>query len=98
MPIVYTVTTAFTNFGDGHRGSKEDAIAAIEGASVTQAPGSTVYQLADRDRPVGNLVFLLTDPTGKAFVGTADGLTPLDAGTFTVGATGKITRRTATRC
>ena len=46
VPIVYTVTTAFTNFGDGHRGSKEEAIAAIEGASITQAPGSTVYQLA----------------------------------------------------
>jgi arabinogalactan oligomer/maltooligosaccharide transport system permease protein len=39
-PVLYTVSTAFTNFGDGHRGTKQDAIVAIESASVTQAPGS----------------------------------------------------------
>jgi arabinogalactan oligomer/maltooligosaccharide transport system permease protein len=91
VPIVYTVTTAFTNFGDGHRGSKEEAIAAIEGASITQAPGSTVYQLAIGTDSAGDLVFLLTDPSGAAFAGTADGLTELESGTFTVGGTGKIT-------
>ena len=91
VPIIYTVTTAFTNFGDGHRGSKEEAIAAIEGASVTQAPGSTVYVLAIGTDAGGDLVFLLTDPSGAAFVGTPDGLTELEPGTFTVGGTGKIT-------
>jgi arabinogalactan oligomer / maltooligosaccharide transport system permease protein len=90
VPIVYTVTTAFTNFGDGHRGSKQEAIVAIETASVTQAPGSAVYQLTIATDPSGNLVFLLIDETGKASVGSADGLTTLDPGTFTVGATGKI--------
>ncbi len=91
VPIIYTVTTAFTNFGDGHRGTKQDAITAIETASVTQAPGSAVYQLAVGTTPSGDLVFLLTDTNGNAFVGTADGLTPLESGTFTVGGTGKIT-------
>src|SRR6478735_6984772 len=64
VPIVYTVTTAFTNFGDGHRGSKQDAIVAIESASVTQAPGSTVYVLAIGTDSSDDLVFLLTDPSG----------------------------------
>lgn len=90
-PIIYTVTTSFTNFGDGQRGTKEDAIVAIESASITQAPGSEVYQLAVATDAGGNLVFLLTDTAGNGYVGTAEGLTPLPAGSFTAGATGKIT-------
>ena len=90
VPIVYTVTTAFTNFGDGHRGSKDEAIAAIEGASITQAPGSAVYQLAVGTDSSGDIVFLLTDETGGAFVGTTEGLTELEPGAFEVGGTGKI--------
>jgi arabinogalactan oligomer/maltooligosaccharide transport system permease protein len=90
-PVIYNISIAFTNFGDGHRGTKQDAIVAIESASVTQAPGSEVYQLAIATDPGGALVFLLTDASGAAFVGTQDGLTPLEPGTFTVGGTGKIT-------
>ncbi|WP_407940090.1 ABC transporter permease subunit [Nakamurella leprariae] len=90
-PIIYTLTTAFTNFGDGHRGSKDEAIAAIESASITQAPGSEVYALSIGTEPDGDLVFLLTDAQGAAFAGTAAGLEPLVPGTFSAGATGKIT-------
>ena len=39
FPVLYTMSTAFTNFGDAHRGSKEDAIQAIEGASIQQGRG-----------------------------------------------------------
>ena len=39
FPVLYTIGTAFTNFGDAHRGSKEDAIQAIEGASITKVEG-----------------------------------------------------------
>ncbi|GIF53693.1 carbohydrate ABC transporter membrane protein 1 (CUT1 family) [Asanoa ferruginea] len=81
LPVLFTLSTAFTNFGDGHRGSKDEAIAAVEGASVQQVPGSTVYTLTlatDGDPATGDIVFLLTDPATKAaFVGTADGLEPL---------------------
>jgi len=84
VPVLYTVSTAFTNFGDAHRGSKQEAIQAIEGASVQQVPGSAVYTLTlatDGDPASGDIVFLLTDPkTKQAFVGTADGLQPLDPG------------------
>ena len=46
VPVLYTASTAFTNFGDGHRGSKDDAIVAIQSSSVKQVPGSTEYALS----------------------------------------------------
>jgi arabinogalactan oligomer / maltooligosaccharide transport system permease protein len=81
FPVLYTMSTAFTNFGDAHRGSKEDAILAIEGASITKVEGSTDYRLAvatEGDPITGDIVFLLTDPeTKQSQVGTSDGLEPL---------------------
>ena len=81
FPVLYTMSTAFTNFGDAHRGSKQDAIQAIEGASVTKVPGSTDYRLSiatKGDPATSDLVFLLVDPkTRAAQLGTPDGLEPL---------------------
>ncbi|AEV87283.1 multiple sugar transporter permease [Actinoplanes sp. SE50] len=78
FPVLYTAGTAFTNFGDGHRGNKAEAITAIQTASVTRVPGSTEYQLkilAKGDQ----LAFLITDPkTGKVSLGDAGGLKPVD--------------------
>jgi arabinogalactan oligomer/maltooligosaccharide transport system permease protein len=83
FPVLYTMSTAFTNFGDAHRGSKEDAIQAIEGASITKVPGSADYRLSiatEGDPTTGDIVFLLTDPaTKQSSRGTADGLEPLPA-------------------
>ena len=65
VPVLYTATTAFTNFGDGHRGTKDEAIVAIQSASVKQVPGSTDYPLTiatDGDPATGTLVFLLGRP------------------------------------
>ncbi|MEU1392060.1 MULTISPECIES: ABC transporter permease subunit [unclassified Nonomuraea] len=88
LPVLYTVTTAFTNFGDGHRGDKADAVTAIETGSVRQAPGSPEYGLTAALRG-DELVFLLVDPkTKQVRLGTAEGLTPL-AGAQ-VGLTGKV--------
>ena len=95
LPVAYTVSTAFTNFGDAHRGSKQDAITAVQGASVTRVAGSAEYLLtvaADGDPATGGLAFLLTDPaTGRAYVGTADGLADLPGDEVTRGPTGRIT-------
>jgi arabinogalactan oligomer/maltooligosaccharide transport system permease protein len=95
LPVLYTVSIAFTNFGDGHRGSKEDAIVAIEGASVTQVPESAIYTLTlavDGDPVAGDIVFLLTDPTTQtAYVGTADGLEELAPDAIEQAPGGKIT-------
>src|SRR5262245_66680188 len=65
VPVVSTFGVSFTNFGDGHRGTKDDAITAIEGASVKQVPGSAQYTLTiatNGDPATGNLVFLPYDP------------------------------------
>jgi arabinogalactan oligomer/maltooligosaccharide transport system permease protein len=95
FPVVYTVAIAFTNYGDAHRGSKEEAALAIEGASVQQLPDSPIYELsiaAEGDPATGELVFLLTDTAEEEyFLGTADGLEELDPDDVEVGSTGRIT-------
>ena len=46
FPVLYTVSTAFTNFGDGHRGDKHGAPSPrSRRGSVRQAPGSPEYNL-----------------------------------------------------
>jgi arabinogalactan oligomer/maltooligosaccharide transport system permease protein len=95
FPVLYTMSTAFTNFGDAHRGSKEQAIQAIEGASITKVEGSTDYRLSvatQGDPATGDLVFLLTDPeTRAAQLGTPDGLEPLAAEGLQFSPEGNIT-------
>ncbi|MFE9688926.1 ABC transporter permease subunit [Micromonospora sp. NPDC005806] len=95
FPVLYTASTAFTNFGDGHRGSKDDAIVAIQTSSVKQVPGSTEYALSiatKGDPATAPLVFLLSDPKSKeVFAGDPGGLRKLDVGQVTVSPTGKIT-------
>jgi len=94
VPVLYTMSTAFTNFGDAHRGSKQDAIAAIEGTSVQQVPGTPEYvlSLATRGDPTtGDIVFLLTDPAAKqSFAGTSEGLEELAADDIQEGPDGKV--------
>jgi arabinogalactan oligomer/maltooligosaccharide transport system permease protein len=96
FPVLYTMSTAFTNFGDAHRGSKADAIQAIEGASVTKVAGTADYRLSiatKGDPASGSLVFLLTDPKSKqSFVGTKDGLQPLAASGVELNEQGNVTK------
>ncbi|MFI6779669.1 ABC transporter permease subunit [Micromonospora sp. NPDC050276] len=95
FPVLYTASTAFTNFGDGHRGSKDDAIVAIGSSSVAQVPGSAEYALSiatTGDPATGPLVFLVTDPaTGAVSVGDTAGLRQLDAADVTVATGGRVT-------
>ncbi|WP_433315835.1 ABC transporter permease subunit [Micromonospora sp. CA-269861] len=95
FPVLHTASTAFTNFGDGHRGSKDDAIVAIGSSSVTQVPGSAEYSLSiatKGDPATGALVFLVTDPgTGAVSVGDTDGLRRLDSADVTVANGGRVT-------
>ncbi|GGO71555.1 ABC transporter permease subunit [Nonomuraea cavernae] len=88
FPILYTVSTAFTNFGDGHRGDKQSAVTAIETGSVRQAPGSPEYTLTAALRG-DELVFLLVDPeTRRVQTGSGEGLAPLEGARL--GVTGKV--------
>ncbi|MFF3866806.1 ABC transporter permease subunit [Micromonospora sp. NPDC001898] len=95
VPVLYTASTAFTNFGDGHRGTKEDAVVAIQTASVKQVPGSAEYALSvatQGDPATGPLVFLVSDPgTGAVSAGDAGGLRKLDPADVTVSPGGKVT-------
>ena len=100
FPVLYTASTAFTNFGDGHRGSKQEAVVAIQTASVTQVPGSRQYALkvaTTGDPATGPLVFLITDPvSGQVSVGDADGLKALgNSGDYTILNAGQASRRSA---
>jgi len=92
-PAVGTLTTAFTNFGDGHRGTKVEAATAIQLQSVKQVAGSTEYVLtvaAEGDATTGPLVLLLYDRTAKTLQrGDATGLAPFEGAT--VSSTGKVT-------
>ncbi|MEU0489491.1 ABC transporter permease subunit [Nocardiopsis sp. NPDC006139] len=93
LPVLYTMSTSVTNFSDGHRGDKEQAIAAIEAYSVTRAEqgrefGLTVATTGDPES--GELVFLLTDPEGAAYAGDIEGLRPLDDATVDP-ASGRVT-------
>jgi arabinogalactan oligomer/maltooligosaccharide transport system permease protein len=79
-PVLYTISTAVTNYGDGHLLSKSQAISTIEAASVTEVPGSARYQLsvATKGNPdSAPFVYFLTAPDGKVFQGTTSGLAPV---------------------
>jgi arabinogalactan oligomer / maltooligosaccharide transport system permease protein len=96
FPVLYTISTAFTNFGDGHRGSKEDAIRAIEGSALKRVAGSSNYWLSigvEGDPVTSDIVFLLVDrATKKVYLGTDEGLKELAAGDVQLGPTGRIAR------
>ncbi|WP_117212113.1 ABC transporter permease subunit [Allorhizocola rhizosphaerae] len=88
IPVLYTFTVAFTNYGDGHRGSKQEAVGAIERESLVEIPGAPDYALTVAARG-GEVVFLLVDRETKAVqVGTAEGLSPVDDAEVSL--TGKV--------
>ena len=45
IPVFGTAATSVTNFGDGHRGTKADAVASIESSTVERVPESAAYVL-----------------------------------------------------
>ncbi|SFR69186.1 carbohydrate ABC transporter membrane protein 1, CUT1 family [Agromyces sp. CF514] len=73
--LVYTGYIAFTNYGTGHNGSKEQAVSSLMASSLERVEDSPSYPVTVVDR-AGELGLLLTDPDGDALVGTAE--TPLE--------------------
>ena len=79
-PIAYTISTAFTNYGDGHRLTKSQAVTQIEADSVVEQPGAqrSALSVATKGTDVsGPFVFFLTDAAGKVEQGDATGLSPV---------------------
>lgn len=96
-PLIYTISLSFTNYGDGHLFTKEDAIAAIEANSVRPVEDSGRYALniavpEGQDPAIGELVYLLTDAEGTYYAGSIDGLEELEPDSVQAGPTGRITQ------
>jgi arabinogalactan oligomer / maltooligosaccharide transport system permease protein len=92
VPIIYTIEVAFSNYSTGHVSSKSDAIKAIEVNSLQPPPNGRQFEMAPARDSSGSLVLILhDDASGKVYVGTTKGLTPLPKGDVTVADTGQPT-------
>nr|WP_096423132.1 ABC transporter permease subunit [Microcella alkaliphila] len=69
--VVYSGYIAFTNYGDGRNGTKEDAIANIQLTSLNRVPDSPTFRLQVLEQG-GDYAFLVTTPTGEVLLGSPD--------------------------
>lgn len=69
--LLYTGYIAFTNYGTGHNGSKEQAVSSLMASSLERVPDSPTYQVTVVDQ-LGTLGLLVTDPDGEVSVGTTE--------------------------
>lgn len=81
IPIIYTVTIAFTNYSTGHIGTKEEAIQAIQANSLSETETSQQYTMLPLYTESESVVLGLTEiPTETTDVtdttGTTDGTEP----------------------
>ncbi|WP_434994946.1 ABC transporter permease subunit [Arthrobacter sp. Ld5] len=67
--MVYSGYVAFTNYGDGHNSTKDDAVNAIQLSAQQRVPDSPAYRVAVLERD-GEYHLLATDPDGAVSVGT----------------------------
>jgi arabinogalactan oligomer/maltooligosaccharide transport system permease protein len=84
IPILYTINVAFTNYSTGHVLTKAQAIKGIEVTSLQQPTNGKTYALGVAKNGSGYLLILRDESSGKAYVGTEKGLTPLPSGSVTV--------------
>ena len=81
-PIILTAQTSFTNYGDGTRSTKEEAVAQIVGSSVVQTPDAPRYNLTvgtEGSVTTGPFTFfLVSQEDGTLYKGTEEGLEELD--------------------
>ena len=61
IPIIYTVTIAFTNYSTGHIGTKEEAIATIQRDSLSESDNSQQYDMLPLYDEGQNVVLALTE-------------------------------------
>jgi arabinogalactan oligomer / maltooligosaccharide transport system permease protein len=69
--VVYSGYIAFTNYGDGRNGTKDDAIENIQLTSLNRVPDSPTYRLQVLERG-GEYAFLVTAPSGEVLLGGPD--------------------------
>ncbi|MGJ9404552.1 ABC transporter permease subunit [Arthrobacter sp. KK5.5] len=66
--MIFSTYIAFTNYGDGHNSSKEDAIESIQLSAQERVPDSPQYATSILERD-GEYFLLVTDPTGRVQLG-----------------------------
>jgi arabinogalactan oligomer/maltooligosaccharide transport system permease protein len=90
IPILYTITVAFSNYSTGHILSKSQAIAAIKVNSLQPPDNGQQYEMSPARDASGHLVMLLHDDTsGKVFAGDTHGLKELSKTDVKIGSTGQ---------
>lgn len=91
IPILYNVNVAFTNWSTGHLLTKPEATEAIERAYLAPPPDGRSFLMAPARDADGTLVLVLVDETsGERFVGTDEGLEPIDRDAVTIDELGII--------
>ncbi len=80
-PVLYTIYVSTTNYGTGNILGKGQAVQQIERNSISAGAEAIRYELQvlAEGSPGGQIAYLLTDPDGNYFLGTADGLQPVEA-------------------
>jgi arabinogalactan oligomer / maltooligosaccharide transport system permease protein len=86
--VLYTGWASFTNYGDGHLLTKEQALERILAVSERRVPGSPTYRIAVVDRE-GSLSLLITDAQGAVQLGDAGGVAPVEPGEVRLDGDGK---------
>jgi len=85
--VGYSGYIAFTNYGDGHNSTQQDAIDAIIQTAQKRVPDSPAYRVTILEQ-LGGYAFLVTDPDGDVLVGDED--SPLErVGNAELDGTGK---------
>ncbi len=79
-PVLYTGYIGLTNYGTGNVLNERQAIDRIISDSITVPEDAVRYQSTPLVDDAGELALLLTDPDGDVFLGTEDGLAPLEEG------------------
>jgi len=69
--VGYSAYIAFTNYGDGHNSTREDAIGAIVAKSLVRVEDSPTYELTVLEQ-LGQFSFLVTEPDGSVSIGSAE--------------------------
>ena len=69
--MIFSGYVAFTNYGDGHNSTKEDAISSIQLAAQQRVPDSPAYRVTIVEQG-GDFHFLTTDPDGDISIGSTE--------------------------
>ncbi|HSL58851.1 MAG TPA: ABC transporter permease subunit [Acidimicrobiales bacterium] len=77
-PVLYNSYIAFTNFGTGNILTQEQAIDRIIADSLVPRADAPRYEFIALDGPDGEIAGYFVDPSGNEFLGTLDGLEPLE--------------------